>query len=205
MKKIIMIGAGGHAKSVLECIDKRSHKVVGFIDAFKKGTFLEYSILGDKIEDINEFDKYYYFVTIGDNKLRQQYYAIIKNLNLKLVNIIDSSAYVSGSATIGEGCFVGKMAIINAEAKIGDNCIINNKALVEHECVVGNHTHISTNTTVNGNVEIGDNVFLGSGSVTKGQISIGNNVIVGAGSVVVDDINDNVLAVGVPAKKKKSL
>lgn len=200
MKKIILIGAGGHSKSVADSIDKQTYELCGFIDENKKGNHLGLKIFGSKIEDIPNFKNYSYFVSIGDVFYRKKWYDKLEELGLDIINIIDPSAIISPSAHIGKGNFVGKMVIINADARIGNNNVINSKALIEHECVVGNHNHLSTNSVINGNVIVEDGVFMGSSSVSNGQLKIGSWSIIGSGSVIIRDIPSNVTVVGVPAK-----
>lgn len=199
-EKIILVGAGGHAKSVIDCIDSGKFEVVGFIDDNKKGAHCGFPVIGNKLEDIVEYQKYKYFVTIGDIAPRKRWYEKLKKHNLKTVNIIDKTAIISPSAKIGSGNFIGKFAIINADSVIGDDNVINTRALIEHECVVGSHTHLSTNSVINGNVIINDCVFLGSCAVCIGQLTIGESTTIGAGSVVIKDVEANVTVVGVPAK-----
>lgn len=199
-EKVILVGAGGHSKSVMDSINKSKYKVCGFIDSNKKGSHLGLPIIGSQIEDIPQYKKYKYFISIGDVNYRRIWFNKIKDMNLKTINVIDSTAIVSVSSKIGTGNFIGKMAIINADAEIGNNNVINSKALVEHECKVGNHNHLSTNSVINGNVIVEDNVFLGSSSVCNGQLKIGSGAIIGSGSVVIEDIPSMVTVVGIPAK-----
>lgn len=200
MKNLIFIGAGGHAKSVADSINKSEYELCGFIDSKKKGTHISLPILGTELYEIPNYEEYNYFVTIGDVEYRKTWFNKIQNMGLELINIIDSSAIISSSAKIGIGNFIGKMAIINADAEIGNNNVINTKALIEHECKVGDHNHLSTNSVINGNVIVGNSVFMGSSSVCNGQLKIGSNVIIGSGSVIIRDIPDNVTVVGVPAR-----
>lgn len=201
MKKLIIIGAGGYAKSVLDSLDYSKYDFLGFIDDYKQEKeHLGYPILGKDIRSIKNPTEFCYFIAIGNNEKRTLWYNLLKEYNLQLINVIDNSAIVSGHAKIGEGCFVGKMAIINSKATIGNNCIINTKALVEHGCFIGNHVNVSTNTVLNGDVLIHDMTFVGSCSVINGQISVGKNVMIGSGSVVIRDVEDNATVVGVPAK-----
>lgn len=203
MKKLIIIGAGGHSKSVVDSIDKTQIELCGFIDQFKTGDHYGRKILGNSIESVENYQDYYYIVAIGDNKIRKNWYDKITKLNLKLINIVDKTAIISSTAKIGFGNFIGKYAIINADSVIGDNNIINTKALVEHECVVGNHVHLSTNSTINGNVKVEDNVFFGSIAVCNGQITLGYNSIIGSGSVIIKDVLKNTTVVGVPGRVVK--
>lgn len=200
MENLILIGAGGHAKSVADSIDKSEYKLCGFIDSNKKGTHMGLPILGAELEDIHNCEEYSYFVSIGDVGYRKLWFDKISSCGLKIINIIDSSAVISADAKLGIGNFVGKMAVINADAEIGDNNVINTKALIEHECRVGSHCHLSTNSVINGNVVVEDSVFVGSSSVTIGQLRIGQCSTIGAGAVVINDIPPMVTAVGVPAK-----
>lgn len=200
MNKLILIGAGGHAKSVADSIDKSEYELCGFLDSNKKGTHLGLPILGAQIEDIPDYEKYSYFISIGDVGYRKLWFERLRGQGLNIINIIDPSAIISNSVKMGIGNFVGKMAIINADAEIGDNNVINTKALIEHECKVGDHNHLSTNSVINGNVIVENGVFMGSSSVCNGQVRIGSNVIIGSGSVIIADVPENVTVVGVPAR-----
>ena len=199
--KLIIIGAGGYAKSVLDSIDYNTYELVGFIDErLESNEHLGYKVLAHNLEDISDKEDFYYFIAIGDNVKRKKWFDRLKENNLRIINIIDKTSIVSPRATIGEGCFIGKMAIVNSCAVIGDNAVINTKSLVEHGCTVKNHANISTNTTINGDVIVGEGTVLYSGVTVIGQRSVGNWSIVGAGAVVTKNIPDNIVAVGIPAK-----
>lgn len=199
-EKLIIIGAGGHAKSVFDSVDQEKYQILGFLDDNKSGTHMGFPILGQKPEDVSEYRSCKYIVAIGDIAPRKHWFERLLQYGLDVVNVIDKTAIVSPSARLGRGNFIGKYAIINADAVIGDNNVINTRALVEHECVVGNHTHLSTNSVINGNVIVEDGVFLGSCAVCIGQLTVGKNTIVGAGSVIIRDVEPDVTVVGVPGK-----
>lgn len=209
MEKIILIGAGGYAKSVLDSLDDRRYIVEGFIDEFSgEDEHLGYPVLARTLSDIPAFMQYKYFIAIGDNQNRKRWYDILTQRELSIISVIDKTAIVSDYAKLGRGCFVGKQAIINSRAIIGDDCIINTRALVEHGCRVGNHVNLSTNSVINGDVCVGDGSFIGSCSVTIGQRRIGKRSVVGAGAVVINSFGDDVTVVGAPArmvKKRESL
>lgn len=200
MDKLILIGAGGHSRSVVDSIDRTKYEICGFIDENKKGKHIGLPIFGSRIDDISDFVGYKYFVAIGDVYCRKVWFDKVKSMGLDLINIVDKTAIVSESVTIGSGNFIGKMAIINAGSKIGDNNVINTKALVEHECIIGNHNHLSTNSVINGNVIVESNVFVGSSAVFNGQLKIAHDSVIGSGSVVIRDIPANVTVVGNPAR-----
>lgn len=199
-KNLILIGAGGFAKSVIDSVDKKKYNICGFIDDIKGGTHLGYPILSNNLNSFFQKEKYCYFISIGDNKKRAYWYKEITKRNLEIINIIDRTSILSSNITYGRGLFVGKLAIVNSDVRIGENVIINTKALLEHGVHVGNHSNISTNTTINGDVQIGNNCFIGSSSVINGQLFIENNSIIGSGSVVIKNVEEGLKVAGVPAK-----
>lgn len=199
-KDLILIGAGGFAKSVIDSIDEKRYNIIGFVDDIKSGTHLGYKILANKLEDVENKEIYSYFIAIGDNTKRTYWYNKIIENDLEIINVIDRTAILSTNITYGRGIFVGKLAIINSDVRIGENVILNTKSLLEHGVRVGNNSNISTNTAVNGDVQIGNNCFVGSSSVVNGQITIGDNSIIGSGSVVIKDIPKDVVVAGIPAK-----
>ena len=202
-QKLILIGAGGHSKSVADSIDLTTYELIGFLDGNKTGSHMNLPIIGKSLEDVEDYREYKYFVAIGDVSARKMWFEKLQSHGVNIINIIDKTAVVADTAKIGIGNFIGKYAVINADAIIGDNNVINTKALVEHECKVGNHTHLSTNSTINGNVVVEDSVFFGSCAVCNGQLKIGENAIVGSGSVLIKDVEANTTVVGVPARVVK--
>jgi len=206
MKKLIIIGAGGYAKSVLDSIDTTNFKMVGFIDDIKpKGTEHQgYTVLANNVESICGYEDFVYFVAIGNNAKRKYWFEKLKSYNLSLINVIDKSALVSPHAELGEGCFIGKLAILNHGSAVGDNCVINTRALIEHGCQISSHVNISTNATLNGDVIVEEGGFVGSGTVINGQLTIGTWSLVGSGAVVIRDVRPQTTVVGCPAKEIES-
>lgn len=193
MKKeqIILIGGGGHCKSVIDVIEQEGkYEIAGIIDVYEKlnQKVFDYSIIAedkDLPEIVNKYRNFH--ITIGQLKNpepRIKLYNELKKLNANLPVIISPFAYISKYAKIGCGTVVMHFAIINAEARIGQNCIINTRALIEHDAVIGDHCHISTGAIVNGGVQIGNNVFYGSGAVSKEYISIPDNSFIKANSIL---------------------
>jgi sugar O-acyltransferase (sialic acid O-acetyltransferase NeuD family) len=203
MKNLIVIGAGGYAKSVLDSVDYMNFHMSGFLDDIKEAgsNHLGYPILGNSIDAIPNASDYVYFVAIGNNAKRQRWFDLLKASGLSLINVIDKSAIVSIHATLGEGSFIGKFAVVNSGAFIGDDTVINTRALVEHGCVIGNHVNISTCTTLNGDVVVEDGGFVGSGATVNGQLTIGAWSMVGSGAVVLHSVETHKTVVGVPARE----
>lgn len=212
MKKIVLIGGGGHAKVIIDIIRSTNEfEIVGITEKNSEvKSILNIPILGaDSIlEELFNNGVEYAFICIGINQdinLRNMLYRKIKEIGFRIPTLIHRQAIVSPYVKIGEGTCVMAGAVINPDAEIGNNSIINTDALIEHDCIVGDNVFISPGAILAGNVTIKNNSLIGMGSkIIEGKV-IGNNVIVGAGAVVIDDINENCIAVGVPAKaiKKK--
>lgn len=206
MKNLVVVGAGGWAKDVLDSIDYRNFRMVGWLDDIKPvGTMhLGYPVLGNDVECVENYKDYVYFIAIGHNGKRKAWWEKLKSYNLSLINVIDKTSVVSPHASIGEGNFIGKFTILSSDTVVGDNSIVNTRALVEHGSRIGSHVNLSTCTTLNGDVFVGEGAFVGSGSTVNGQITIGEWALVGSGAVVIKDVAPHTTVVGVPAKEIKS-
>ena len=192
MKDIILIGGGGHCKSVIDVIEQESKfEIAGIIDQpeLLGSDVLGYSIIGTD-SDLDYLAKKYKYaiVTVGQIKsplLRIKLFNLAIDIGFILPRITSPNAYISKHASIGNGVVVMHNAIVNASASIGDNCIINSKALIEHDCLISKHCHISTNATINGGVTVESGCFVGSGATTKELITISENSFIKAGSLVI--------------------
>ncbi len=193
-EKLLVIGAGGHAKSCINVIknqnkfnvcgliglDNELGKVVNGIEVI--GTENNIVKLSKEIKNA--------FIGIGqikDPEIRIHFYDLLKKNNFYLPNILSSIACISEDLIIGESNIVMHHALINSNVVIGNNCIINTKSLIEHDVTIQNNTHISTGAILNGNVTIGSNCFVGSGAVIKEGVKIANNSIISMGSIVKND------------------
>ncbi|WP_457746349.1 NeuD/PglB/VioB family sugar acetyltransferase [Sulfurimonas sp.] len=186
-KEIILLGGGGHCKSVIDVIEQAGEfRVAGIIEKFvgESSPVLGYELIGvdDELEKLRQ--KYEYaFVTIGhihSNSVRVKLFKKLKELDFTVPTIISPLAYVSKHATLQEGTVVMHHALINAGVKVGKNCIINSKALLEHDVLIEDNVHISTNATLNGSVRVKANSFVGSSSVTKEGVLIDGFVKMGS-------------------------
>lgn len=176
MKKdaILLIGGGGHCKSVIDVIEQENRfEIAGIIDVEEKvGTeVLGYKVIAsdESLEQLFQTYKYA-LVTLGQirsNTLRVELFEKLKSIGFTLPIIQSPLAYISQHACIEEGTVIMHHALINADAKVGKNCIINTKALIEHDAEIEDHCHISTGAIVNGGVLVKEGSFVGSQSTTK--------------------------------------
>lgn len=187
-EKILLIGGGGHCKSVIDVIEQQNSFVIaGIVDKKELiGTkVLGYEVIGCD-DDLGElFQKYKYaLVTVGQiksNEARVKLFTKLKAIGYTLPAIISPFAYVSRHATVDEGSVVMHHALINASANVGKNCIINTKALIEHDAHIEEHCHISTGAIVNGGTIVKANTFFGSNATSKEYVCIDG--FIKAGSV----------------------
>ena len=203
-KNLILVGGGGHCKSVIEVAESAGYNILGILDMPEEvgKTVLDYKVIGTDADIPKYVDKVDFVVTVGFIKnpaIRIRIFDQIKNAGGKLATLVASTARVSKYAEIGEGTVVMHQAFVNAGAKIGCNCIINTFCNVEHDARIGDQCHISTGTMVNGDCKIGDRVFVGSQSVLANGITIGEDIIVGAGSLVRKSISTKGIYSGNPA------
>lgn len=203
-KKVVIIGAGGHAKVIADIVDKSQDILLGFLDDnLEKGktVICDYKVLG-KIEEVlqlKEQDENIEFViAIGNNNIRKE---ISDKYQLNYYTAIHPSAQIGLDVTIEKGTQILANACVNSCAKIGKHCIINTGAIIEHDNIIEDYVHISPNATLGGTVKIGENTHVGIGAVLKNNIEICSNCIIGAGAVVVKNIIEEGTYVGVPAKK----
>jgi len=201
--KIVLIGAGGHAKVCIDVIEQcAQYQIVGLVGiAGEVGKeVLGYRVVEDEVGLLdlrNQLECA--FVTVGQLRSpdsRMRIFELLRSLKFTIPAFISLRASVSSHVVIGDGTLVMPQAVLNAGASVGKNCIVNTGAIIEHDAVVGDHCHISTGVTVNGGVQIGLGSFIGSGSVIKEGVKIGQRVVVGMGIKVRKDLADGVMYVG---------
>jgi sugar O-acyltransferase (sialic acid O-acetyltransferase NeuD family) len=189
--RILLVGGGGHCRSVIDVIDLEGRfSVYGIIDKKENigKRILNYEVIGTD-EDLPNLKKEikYAFVTIGhiyNIEPRKRIFNLLKELGFEIPVIVSPLAHVSKYSFIDEGTVVMHHVIINSNVKIGKNCIINTKALIEHDCEVGDNCHISTGVILNGSVKVGCNSFIGSGAICVEGANIPKRSFIKAGSLV---------------------
>lgn len=188
MEDIILIGYGGHARSVADCIERRhAFRIAGYTEFVPQNS--EYRYLGrdDELERLYRNGILNAVICVGylgKGDLRERLYQKLKKIGYNLPAILDPSAIVSDRAVLGEGSFVGKGAIVNSGAQIGRACIVNTMALVEHDCVVKDFAHIAVGVVLCGGVLVGEGAFVGAGATVIQGLSIPDRGIVPAGMTV---------------------
>jgi sugar O-acyltransferase (sialic acid O-acetyltransferase NeuD family) len=210
--KLLLIGAGGHCKVVLDVLGRtREYDVVGIIDVKSRiaDTIGCVKVIGTD-KDLPAYFKKgikLCFITVGstgDTHIREKLYVSAKKAGFCFPNLVSPDAIISPTAVLGTGNYIAPRATVNAYSRIGDNCIINTASVIEHDCVLGDFVHIGPGAVVNGGVTIGGCSHIGAGSTLIQNISIGHRTIIGAASAVVTDIGTNMIAYGNPCKERKT-
>jgi len=209
-KKLILVGGGGHCKSVIDVAESAGFQIQGILDVPENvgNKVLDYSIIGtdDQIPDfVNDA---LFIVTVGhikDAALRIKLHKKIVDAGGTLATIVASTAHVSKYAQIGEGSVIMHQAVVNADVIIGRGCIINIFANIEHDARIGDYCHISTGAMVNGNCKVGNETFFGSQSVMVNGIEITAGCVIGAGSLVRKNATQKGIYSGNPATLKIKL
>jgi UDP-perosamine 4-acetyltransferase len=214
MKRVIGLGAGGHAKVVIEILRLLDDcVVVGLLDPMRElwgVQVLGIPVLGgdDLIIELYNQGVRHAFIglgTIGDTLPRRALYEKARQHGLQVVEAIHPQAIIAPTVEIGHGPTVMAGAVISTAARLGDNVIVNTGAIVEHDCVIDSHVHIATGARLASTVHVGEGTHVGLGASVRQCLHIGRYSIVGAGAVVVNDVPDRVVVAGVPAQILKRL
>jgi len=205
--EIFVYGAGGHAKVVIDIIEKQSKYSIAYLFdddiALKGKQIYGYSVAGDK-SDLQEIYKTTGvsrgIVAIGNNLTRLKIAAWLEESGFSLINAVHPSSILGRGVIIGKGTVVMAGTVVNSDTSIGVNAIINTKASIDHDCVLGEGVHMAPGSTLCGEVKIGSCTFVGAGATVIPCCTIGSDVTVGAGAVIVRDVPNGVTVVGVPAR-----
>jgi len=207
-KELILVGGGGHCRSVIEAAESAGRRIRGILDLPNlAGTEVSgYPVIGSD-DDISKYvEDCEFIVTLGsieNSAPRQKLHCRIKEAGGHLATIVASTAFLSPRASVGAGTVLLHQSVVNAAAKVGESVIINTGAIVEHDAAVGDLTHISTGAKVNGGCRVGSRCFIGSGAVMVQGVSAGDDVFIGAGSLLARNAEEPGTYVGYPARKVK--
>jgi len=204
---IVIYGAGGHAKVIADILRlTEQYEIIGFLDdnnpqKYGNDFYGSYIIGGkEKLNLIKKNGTVNIIIGFGNNYIRLRLGGMLKKIGFNLVSAIHPTSILARDISIGPGTVVAAGVIINPESHIGENVIINTNVTIDHECNIQDGVHISPGVIIAGNVNVGKGSWIGVGAIISDHIIIGSGSIIGAGAVVVNNIPNDVVAYGFPAK-----
>jgi sugar O-acyltransferase (sialic acid O-acetyltransferase NeuD family) len=204
---LFVFGAGGHAKVVLDMVDKyNGFGGVYLADenpALKGCQVLGRPVIGgrdDLLRLRTEMSSPSAIVAIGDNCDRAAVARWLVDHGFLLVSAVHPSAQIGQDVTIGRNTVIMAGVIVNPGSRIGSNVILNTASSVDHDCTIEDDVHVAPGCRLCGEVSIGARSFVGAGTVIVCGLTVGADVTIGAGSLVLSDIPDGAKAYGSPCK-----
>lgn len=212
MKKLIIFGGSGIgmiAASVAEATNE--YEVIGFLnDVIEEGTsigkYKQFPVIGtteDYKKYISDEETYFFiaYVGLGDEKAT---FEKIDNLDIprkRYPNLIHPTAIIpEGYCKLGQGVLCAPLCQLSPDTTISDNCILLANSFVGHDSFLDKFAHVATNGVVGANVHVGKAVHMGSNATIREKIVIGDFSLIGAGAVVLNNIEEDTVVVGNPAK-----
>ncbi len=200
--RLLVVGAGGHAKVVTDTARAAGWEIAGVI-GLRSGaeTLLGYPV-SRELDDIKADA---FIVAVGNNRTRRELFENYRSRGIRPAIVIHPSAIIGSDVDIGEGTFIAAGAMVNVNATIGEDVILNTGCVVEHDVLVGDHVLIGPNASLCGESAVGIGTTLGAGASVIPTATVGEWSVCGAGAVVVSDLPSHALCVGVPARPVRSL
>jgi sugar O-acyltransferase (sialic acid O-acetyltransferase NeuD family) len=204
MDDMLIYGAGGHAKVIIDIIEKSGqYSIAGLIDdtVNNRTSFYGYPVFTN-FKDLYERGVARGLIAIGDNWKRSQ---VVNKIYLEAPDFVYVKA-VHSSAEIGKNCLIEAGTVImagsciNVDTNIGNHCIINTKVSLDHDNLIESFASVAPGVTTGGNVRISSFSHIGLGASIVEKIQIGEHTVIGAGSVVTRNIPSYVVAYGSPCK-----
>lgn len=194
MKKIVIIGAGGHGRVVADIAKACGYEKIVFLDD------ADVPLISGKVSDFVKFKEGYSFiVAIGNSRIREVVQQELIENECNVVTLIHPSSVIGSNVSFGVGTVVMAGTVINNGTIIGNGVIINTSSSVDHDNVIRDYTHISVGAHLAGTVSVGEHTWIGAGATVSNNICICEKCMVGAGAVVVKNIVKSGTYVGVPA------
>lgn len=204
--RVIIFGAGGHAKACAEVIESLGFEIVAFIS----NKLMDSKLFGIQViqqpsdlEILKRLGTANAFVAIGENDVRNNVFSLLADKGFNLPSFISPKSNFSNRVKISEGCIVMPGAFIGPDSVFGDGVIVNSNASIDHDCKIGHFSHVGPGATLAGGIELGSKTLIGVGASIIPNISIGSGSVIGAGAAVVSNVEAETISMGVPAVPRR--
>ncbi|MDQ2993337.1 MAG: acetyltransferase [Pseudomonadota bacterium] len=205
---VIVIGAGGHAKVLIDILHRNGVEIVGCTDTNYGLTGIRVmgeKILGDDEVILNYPPREVHLVnalgSIGKTNRRQRIFEKYEKLGYVFETLVHETAILSEEVGLAQGAQIMAGVILQSGVHVMKNALINTGASIDHDCHISAHAHIAPRAVLNGAVSIGLSAFVGAGAVIIQGVTIGHDAVIGAGAVVLKDVPPEHKMVGVPARR----
>jgi UDP-perosamine 4-acetyltransferase len=196
-KPVIVLGAGGHAKVIIDTLRLMGREIVGVTDPSIRDAdeYFGLTVLGDD-SVLEKFSPRQYLLANGVGALpgdasRYELERVLSNRGYRFSRVIHPSAIIASDAEIADGAQIMAGVIIQPGVRIGASCIINTGAKIDHDCEIQDNCHLAPGVTLCGEVKVGKSTHIGAGATVIQCISIGRDCVIAAGSTVYGDIGDS--------------
>lgn len=204
MKRLAIVGAGGHGRVIADAAQCSGWTSIEFYDDAATGEATgPWAIRGNTsllLERLHEYEGV--IIGIGNNQIRSAMQQRLRAAGAQLACVVHPAAVVSRHASLGPGCAVFAQAVVNPGAQIGAGVILNTSCVIEHDCMIGDFVHIGPNAGLGGGARIGPRSWVGLGANINHLIHVGQDSTIGSGATVIGDVPDAVVAVGTPARSR---
>jgi len=208
-KPIIGIGAGGHAKVLIDALERTGeYRILGLIGVREEldgAGVLGVPLLGgdEQLPDLYKQGVRHAFIAVAsvtDTPHNKRLFDFVRGLGFEVITIVHPAAIVGKGVRLGQGDRVMAGAILNPDCVLGNNVVINTAAIVEHDCRIEDHAQVAPGARLAGGVQVGEGSIVGIGATVIQGVRIGRYAVVGAGAVVLHEVPDSVTVVGIPAR-----
>lgn len=188
MKRLLIVGAGGHGRSVAEAVlAAGQYKLVGFVDdaAPSLQHVWDLPVFG-ATADLASYGQYAdaAIVAIGNNRLREELQQRLYAAGFELATVVHPKAIVSPRAVVGTGCAIMAGAVVGTEAQLGAGVVVNCGAVVDHHCRVEDFGHLGVNTAMAGGSVLGSGAWMQAGSVLGYGVKVEAGVVLAPGTAL---------------------
>ena len=208
MKPCLIMGAGNHAKVLLDTLRQLNvNNIIGFADISHEGV-KELSSLPilDQAKCLEHKQPSDIVLLNGVGGLpgmnaRQTLFDEWHSVRaFEFMQLVHPSCYVSPQAVLGHGVQILARAVLQTGCQIKNNVLINTGAILDHDCIIGEHSVIAPGAVLCGNVHVEERAYVGANATVIQGVTIGKGSVVAAGAVVIKDVPPNTLVRGVPAR-----